>query len=52
MNNTATENNNGTNLGDAGKDIVDGVGDAGKDLINGVENAGDALTGNETNRTE
>lgn len=37
---------NGTNLGDAGADVIDGIGDAGKDIINGVEQAGDELTGN------
>lgn len=38
---------NGTDVGGAAKDIVDGVGDAGKDIIDGVEDAGDALTGEE-----
>lgn len=38
----------GTKLGDAGADVIDGIGDAGKDLIDGVEQAGDALTGNDS----
>lgn len=33
-------------LGDAGRDIVDGVGDAGRDIVDGVEDAGDELAGN------
>ena len=40
----------GENIGDAGRDIVNGVGDAGKDVIDGVEDAGDALTGNDTDQ--
>ena len=49
--NNVTDNreteHDGSALGNAGADVIDGVGEAGKDIINGVENAGDELTGNE-----
>lgn len=48
----AGDNEKGGDIGDAGRDIVDGVGDAGKDIIDGVEDGVDELTGNETDNRE
>ena len=45
-NNGAADNNGNGNVVD---DVVDGVGEAGKDVINGVENGVDDLTGNDNN---
>ena len=45
-NNGAADNKRNGNVVD---DVVDGVGEAGKDVINGVENGVDDLTGNDNN---